>query len=162
MVVVLLILGQGGKVCLGLALCLFCRRPKSEQNTEGDSKLQIFIVILTLLYKPFWNPSRRRGLLFTSPQFATSVILVDDDDSELVTSGKFLKMGTLGPTLLIKSKSADTRRWCTHSQVETTNSSQQTYGRVYYRYSEAFEFKDGLLHCIDAVLRFTLSIKFRL
>ena len=84
--------------------------------------------------------------LSVSPQFATSMILVDDDESELVTSGKFLKMGTLGPTLLIKSKSADTRRWCTHSQVETTNSSQQTYGRVYYRYSEAFEFKDGLLH----------------
>ena len=90
------------------------------------------------------------------------ILVDDDDDSETVTSGKFLKMGTLGPTLLIKSKSADTRRWCTHSQVETTNSSQQTYGRVYYRYSEAFEFKDGLLHCIDAVLRFTLSIKFRL
>ena len=89
-------------------------------------------------------------------------VVIDDDDSELATSGKFLKMGTLGPTLLIKSKSADTRRWCTHSQVETTNSSQQTYGRVYYRYSEAFEFKDGLLLCIDAVLRFTLSIKFRL
>ena len=48
-VVLLLILGQGGKVCLGLALCLFCRRPKSEQNTEGDTELQIFIVILTVL-----------------------------------------------------------------------------------------------------------------
>ena len=90
------------------------------------------------------------------------ILVDDDDDSELVTGGKFLKMGTLGPTLLIKSKSADTRRWCTHSQVETTNSSQQTYGRVYYRYSEESEFKDGLLHCIDAVLQFTFSIKFRL
>ena len=52
-VVLLLILGQGGKVCLDLALCLFCRRPKSEQNTEGDAKLQFFIVILTVLYKLF-------------------------------------------------------------------------------------------------------------